>query len=164
MNFLYSFLFLQILCCACKSTSAENSRNPISKTDSIELRDNELENADSKNTLTISGYNTDLKSVENIERPGHSTVQTLLDTNILFQTWTIDPLGPHADFEISRHWFSIADYDGNGDMPYELIERNLKVYYNDFIQNGEIISAEKDSLKIMWEDRNEITVYQRWKQ
>jgi len=47
-------------------------------------------------------------------------------------------------------------------MPYELIGRRIKVFYNDFIQEGEIISIDKNALKIRWRDSDQINTYVRW--
>jgi hypothetical protein len=74
------------------------------------------------------------QNVENINRPSTSTISTSLDTALLFSIWTTDPEGPHADFKWTKKSFFIVDYDGNGDMPFELIDRKLKVYFYDFIQ------------------------------
>jgi len=35
----------------------------------------------------------------------------------LFGIWTVDPEGPHTDFEISEKSFYIVDYYGNGALP-----------------------------------------------
>ncbi|MBK7572602.1 MAG: hypothetical protein IPI10_13580 [Bacteroidetes bacterium] len=60
--------------------------------------------------------------------------------------------------------FLVVDYDGDSDMPYELTDNKLKIYYNDFFQEGKIISVDKDTLKIMWEDIENISNYVRWTQ
>ncbi len=86
------------------------------------------------------------------ERPEESIADTQLDTTLLFETWTSDPEAPHADFVFSPKSFYIVDYDGDGDMPYELKGDHLKIYYDDFIQYGEILSVTKDSLAIRWRD------------
>lgn len=125
---------------------------------------NELANSSDLKSITISDYNTDNPDVVNIARPKTSTVKTTLDTSALFHSWTKYPEGPCTDFVISKEIFYIADYDGDGAMPYELIERKLKIYYNDFIQEGEILSVTNDSLKIHWKDIDELTNYVRWTQ
>jgi hypothetical protein len=66
----------------------------------------------------------------------------------VIRIWTTDPEGPHADFRWTKKSFFIVDYDGNGDMPFELIDRKLKIYFNDFSQEGNIQSVGKDSLII----------------
>jgi len=71
-----------------------------------------------------------------------------IDTALLFGIWTADPEGPHTDFRWTKKSFFIVDYDGNGDMPFELIDRKLKIYFNDFSQEGNIQSVGKDSLII----------------
>ena len=49
-------------------------------------------------------------------------------------------------------------------MPYELNDTKLKIYYNDFIQEGKIISVSKDTLKIQWKDFDKINNYVKWTQ
>jgi hypothetical protein len=87
-----------------------------------------------------------------------------IDTALLFGIWTTDPEGPHTDFKWTKKSFFIVDYDGNGDMPFELIDRKLKVYFNDFIQEGTIQSVGKDSLIITWDDSDQSITYVRWRQ
>lgn len=116
---------------------------------------------DKDRTSTVSDYNTDNPEIQ-IDRPDKSTVETTLDTTLLFETWTLDNEGPHADFVFSPKSFFVVDYDGNGDMPYELKGNRLKIYYNDFIQEGEILSVSKDSLRIRWRDA-ETASYAKWK-
>lgn len=125
---------------------------------------NELANPDDRKSFTISVFNYDNPEIENISRPEKSTIDTKLDTKLLFDMWTNDPNGPHADFELSDKYFVAVDYDGNGDMPYELIDNKLKIYYNDFIQEGKIISVDKDTLKILWNDSENINSYLKWTQ
>ena len=132
--------------------------------DSVNHGYNELANPSNRSAYTISDFNSDNPEIENIQRPNQSIINTKLDTNKLFAIWTSDPNGPHADFEITSKFFSVADYDGNGDMPYELIGNHLKIYYNDFIQEGEIISVDKDTLKIKWRDIENVNRYVRWKE
>jgi len=89
-------------------------------------------------------------------------VKTNLNTTLLFATWTIDPDGPHADFVLSRKSFYVVDYDGNGDMAYELKGKHLKVFYPDNIQQGDILALSKDTLTIKWQGAAEISDYVRW--
>ncbi len=56
----------------------------------------------------------------------------------------------------------MVDYDGAGDMPYELAGNKMKIYYNDFIQEGEVISVDKNNLKIRWKDFDKIITYVKW--
>lgn len=125
---------------------------------------NELADSENRESFTISEYNTDNPEVKNIIRPKMCTIKTDLDTNLLFDVWTNDPDGPHADFMLTSDYFHVVDYDGNGDMPYELIGNKLKIFYNDFIQEGFIISIDKDKLKIKWKDFENNSEYVRWTQ
>lgn len=133
-------------------------------TDAIAHGYNELADAGKRETFTISDYNADNEAVENIPRPAASTVRTQLDTTLLFDTWVIDPDAPHAAFALSARSFYVVDYDGDGDMPYELNGQHLKIYYNDFIQEGEIISVSADSLNIRWQGNTQASSFVRWSQ
>jgi hypothetical protein len=114
--------------------------------------------------ITISEANTDLESIENIERPATSEViNPKFPLSSLYGIWTYDPEGPHADFELNEKWFFVVDYDGNGDMPYIIKQDSIIVYYNDFISKGLIKEATSKNLKISW-DGQEATEYVKWTQ
>ena len=147
---------------SCRTTQKDYVSNKSN--DTIYHGYNELANPSNLKSISISDYNTDNPKIENIARPKSSTVKTKLDTAALFHSWTKNPEGPCTDFVISKETFYIADYDGNGAMPFELIERKLKVFYNDFIQEGEIISVTNDTLKIHWKGIDDISAYVRWTQ
>ena len=157
---------ITIIIVSCNSrTQKTNEKLALSNTsDSVSHGYNELANPEKRKSFTISDYNADNSEIENIDRPSKSTIATKLDTTLLFGIWTSDPNGPHADFDLTSKSFYVVDYDGNGDMPYELIDNKLKIYYNDFIQEGKIISTGKDTLKIKWNDFEDINQYVRWKQ
>ncbi|MBP6302141.1 MAG: hypothetical protein KBB37_02445 [Bacteroidia bacterium] len=158
--------FLTVFVTACGyqyKPTINNSEKPI-VSDTINHGYNELANPNNRKSFTISDFNTDNKEIKNIDRPSVSIVSTNLDTALLFGIWTNDPDGPHADFWLTNKSFFVVDYDGDGDMPYELKENKLKIYYNDFIQEGKIISVDKDTLKIMWKDFDIISNYVRWTQ
>jgi len=163
---LFVIVLLTIVITSCnnqiKTPSDKSKRSGVS--DSINHGYNELANPDNKKSFTISDFNTDNSEIKNIDRPNKSTIATRLDTTLLFGIWTSDPDGPHADFQLTNKSFFVVDYDGDGDMPYELKDTNLKIYYNDFIQEGKIISVDKDTLKIMWKDFDNINKYVRWTQ
>jgi hypothetical protein len=146
------------------SDQVTTSEQPQTKKDTIAHGYNELANPDKRKTFSVSDYNTDNEQIENIENPSATIIKTQLDTTLLFGIWTTDPDGPHADFKITNKSFYIVDYDGDGDMPYELIDDKLKIYYNDFIQEGQIISVSKEHLKIRWEDNKNINTFVRWEQ
>jgi hypothetical protein len=123
---------------------------------------NELANPDNRKSFSISDFNTDNQEIKNIDRPSTSTIKTQLDTTLLFGIWTTDPDGPHADFWLTSKSFLVVDYDGDGAMPYELTDDEIKIYYNDFIQEGKVISVDKDTLKIMWKEYENINKYVKW--
>ncbi len=131
--------------------------------DTISHGYNELANSANLEAFSISDYNTDNPNTPNIDRPSISTIKTNLDTSLLFQIWVQDTSDPHATFVFSNQSFYVVDYGGNGDMPYELTNNKLKIYYNDFIQEGEIISVDKDTLKIKWQEFDDNTSYVRWR-
>lgn len=97
------------------------------------------------------------------ERPKQcKIIKSKFDVNNLFGIWTLDPEGPHADFDLSEKSFYVVDYDGDGDMPYIINQDTIKVYYSDFMSVGIIKKATKDTLKIDW-DQNGVTNYIKWK-
>ena len=158
-------LLMTIINSSCKSqTGATSQKSEANVTDSVNHGYNELANPDNRKSFTISDFNADNQEIKNIGRPSTSTINTKLDTSLLFGVWTTDPNGPHADFELTRKSFFVVDYDGNGDMPYELTDDKLKIYYNDFIQKGKVLSVGKDTLKIKWKDFDNINEYVRWTQ
>ena len=125
---------------------------------------NELaQQLDGNRIYTESSYNGDDPEIKNIKRPIESTIKTLLDTSMLFDVWVSDTSAPVADFDVSSKFWNIQDYDGDSQMPYILQDNSLKIYYNDFIQEGEIISLCKDTLTIKWNDFNKATYYVRWR-
>ncbi len=107
--------------------------------------------------------NPDNKRELNIDRPKQSKiVKPKFDSKLLFGIWTLDPDGPHADFELTKKSFYLVDYDGDGAMPYIIDQDTIKVYFNDYCSIGLIKNATKDTLKIDW-DENGITNYVKWK-
>lgn len=83
---------------------------------------------------------------------------------MLFAIWTEDQLGPHANFIFSKKSIFVVDYDGDGDMPYELDGKKLKIYYSEFIKEGQLMSVTTDTLKIKWTEFDFITSYVKWTQ
>ena len=123
---------------------------------------NQLADEQNRKIYAISEYNTDLD--KNIERPEKSKIINIkFDTTDLFKIWTLDPVGPHADFWFKRTEFYVVDYDGDGAMPYILNGDSLTIFYNDFIQKGKIVAVDKATLKIHWDDSENPTEYVEWK-
>jgi hypothetical protein len=57
----------------------------------------------------------------------------------------------------------VVEYDGDGDMPYEVDGDRLIVYYNDFILRGRIVDATNtEPLVIHWDAQAEPTTYYKW--
>lgn len=134
----------------------------IQKSDSLNGY-NQLADEQNRNNYTVSEYNTDLEN-ENIDRPEKTIITNpTIDTTELFKIWTLDPDGPHADFWFKSTEFYVVDYDGDGAMPYRLNKDSLTIFYNDFIQKGRIVSVNKDTLKIHWNETESPTKYVEWK-
>ena len=148
---LFIFVLIVVSCTKKESTKKahiENSTIPKTENRIIE---------------TVSAKNTDIESLQNIDRPKQSKIiRSKFDLKILFGIWTYDPEGPHADFQLTKKSFYVVDYDGDGDMPYLINQDTIKVYYNDYISVGIIKNATKDTLKIDW-DENGIINYVKWK-
>jgi hypothetical protein len=159
------FLIFTFFITSCNQNTHTNNKSVnLNDDDSLNHRYNELANSNNRKSFCVSDFNTDNSEIKNIERPKMSTIKTNLDTSLLFGIWTSDPNGPHADFKLTSKSFFIVDYDGDGDMPFELTDRKIKIYYNDFIQLGKIISIDKDTLKIIWKDYDFINNYVKWTQ
>lgn len=97
------------------------------------------------------------------DRPKKSVVETSLNTKLLFNTWVSDPEGPHADFVLSPKSFYVVDYDGDGDMPYILKGNKLTIYYEDVVQEVDILSVSKTNLVMKWRNIDEPITYVVWK-
>ena len=120
--------------------------------------------SDTLNSKTEQELNTDSINVynelENIERPEKTIIRNLaIDTTKAFGIWTQDSNGAHADFWLTSKSFYVADYDGDGAMPYILDKNEITIFYIDFVQKGVITSAENNSLKIKWSDNDKETEY-----
>jgi hypothetical protein len=150
-----TFIILMISC-------NTESKKSVGKVDSISNGYNELANSDRRKSFSISDFNKDNPDIANISRPNTSSIHTKLDTGLLFGIWANDPKGPHADFQLTRKSFYVVDYDGNGDMPYQINDNIIKIYYNDFIQEGNIISVGKDTLKVLWKGSDRSNDFVRW--
>jgi hypothetical protein len=88
----------------------------------------QLSDEQNRKTYTVSEYNTDLKN-ENIDRPEKTLITNpTVDTTRLFQIWTLDPNGPHADFWFKPTELYVVDYDGDGAMPYLLNKDSLQYF------------------------------------
>lgn len=151
-------LLLMVACNTKEKNAAEE------KSQNVSHGYNELADSTNRETYSISDYNADNPDVKNIDRPERSTVKTEIDTTLLFGIWVSNLDAPHADFDITSSYFRVADYDGNGDMPYELTGNHIKIYYNDFIQEGKIISVAQDTLQVQWKGFGYINKYLRWKE
>jgi hypothetical protein len=127
---------------------------------------NELSNLHDRSVFTSSEFNMDLQDVDNIDRPARSTITNFnFSTENFFGIWVNDPGPdvPHATFLIDEEYFRVVDFDGDGDMPYEVAGDSLVVYYNDFILRGRISAAsDGETLIIQWEGDDEPTTYYKW--
>jgi hypothetical protein len=113
----------------------------------------------------VNQFISDVKGMPNIERPKQSLIiNSKYSLKDLRGVWGGAPDEPVADFELDSSYFLVADYDGNGDMPYILHTDSIYVFYNDFIRKGKIIYSTKDSLVISWRtfDSSDNHKYRRW--
>lgn len=99
-------------------------------------------------------------SIENLDKSKFLNIT--VDTSLLFNIWTTDPNGPHADFWIRSKDFYIVDYDGDGSMPYNLKNDSIIIHYEDYIEEGKILKVTRDSLTIHWKDSPSPSNYVKW--
>ncbi|PZR21658.1 MAG: hypothetical protein DI539_07530 [Flavobacterium psychrophilum] len=142
---LSTILFISLASCNKKAESAPEETEPTVE------------------TTTPSADTVAEAPAPKIERPSKSVVETSLDTKLLFNTWVSDPEGPHADFVLSPKSFYVVDYDGNGDMPYILKGNKLTIYYEDSVQEVDILSVSKSKLVLKWHEIEEPVTYEVWK-
>jgi hypothetical protein len=91
-------------------------------------------------------------------RPAKSNIsKTSIDTSLLFNIWSVDSTGPHADFSINSKEFYIVDYDGDGAMPFFLSDSSIAVFYEDRVEHGSIIYLDPKQLTILWRN-NEVSI------
>lgn len=90
-------------------------------------------------------------------------VKSIFLVENIYGIWSENLNNPHADFEITKDSFYFVDYDGNGDIKYELNDNKIKLYYPDSEQEGLIQKAENDSLIIYWSS-GQYATYVRWRQ
>lgn len=156
-------IFLVSLLIACNSNN-DCATTKISKVDTNKTHGyNELANPNNLESFCISDYNSDNPEIENIKRPESTIIRTSLDTSLLFASWVSNSQAPHAEFQFSSKSFLVVDYDGDGEMPFILQDNSLKIYYNDFMQEGEIIELKVDTLKIKWKGFSKANRYIKWK-
>lgn len=87
----------------------------------------------------------------------------IIDTTYFFGVWAENRSNPHADFLINKNEFYIADYDGDGSLPYLLNGNTIEIFYKDFSRKGLIYSVSKDTLIIKWNDDEQVSKYARYK-
>jgi hypothetical protein len=93
-----------------------------------------------------------------VDRPKTSKISnSTFPLKNLFGVWVQDRKAPHAEFSLNKEYYYIADYDGDGRMPYVLRRDTLIVYYNDTsigTTTGIIKKVANDSLIISWDFDN----------
>jgi hypothetical protein len=162
------FSTLILLLVSCKNEKNKENLNLKTKTefktDSISESYNEIAYPSNGRIHTISEFNTDIKSIKNIERPEKTIIRNLeIDTTQAFGIWVQDPDGPNADFRLDSESYYVVDYDGNGAMPYILDGNEITIYFNDFVYNGIIKSTKNDTLIIKWSDADFESKYVKFK-
>ena len=158
-----SIFFLILIIISCKNEEKSDELNSDTelelKMDSTNAY-NELANPDNRRIFTVSENSMDDPETENIKRPEKTIIRNLaVDTAKVFGIWAQDPNGPHADFWLTSESFYVVDYDGDGTMLYILDEKEIMIFYNDFVQKGIITSTKNDTLKIRWSDFDIETEY-----
>ncbi|MEQ9303764.1 MAG: hypothetical protein RJQ14_07595, partial [Marinoscillum sp.] len=84
-------------------------------------------------------------------RPNRPIFRKLeVDTSQLFGVWTQDLSYPAAEFMLSKKYYLIADYDGNGATPYILDKDILTVFFENGTKVGRINRTKNDTLSITW--------------
>jgi hypothetical protein len=107
-------------------------------------------------------YISDLETVKNIARPPKPYIQQpKYSMEKLYGVWGGKD-APVADFNISKAYIDIGDYEGDGRMPYIVDKDELIIFYNDFIRKGKIKFLSNDSLLISWPSGEQ--GYVRWKE
>lgn len=144
------------------SCNNQNNSSTLPKSKQVKDTGNQANSMD-KNSTSIVENKTEHRTTENNKKPGLPVINTTIDTTLLFGIWTMDPDGPHADFHLTGKSFYVVDYDGDGDMHYELKGNQLKIYYPDFVQDGKIYSVDEDTLKIHWNNSDITSSYVHWK-
>mgnify|MGYP003478135184 CR=1 FL=1 len=72
----------------------------------VNIENSTLPKKESRIVETVSEKNTDIESVQNIDRPKESKIiKSKFDIKLLFGIWTNDPEGPHADFDLNKKSF-----------------------------------------------------------
>jgi len=126
----------------------------------------ELANEGNYESFTVSAYNTDLDNIPNIKKPLKSTIKNFkFPKKNFYGIWVRDtsPETPHATFQITKESFLMVDYDGDEDMPYEINNDSIIVYFNDFVKRGRVIDATTtDSIVIYWNNSKKPTTYYKW--
>jgi len=131
MKNLFILFVFIVLFCSCEKHKQENTKKEIEQKKPIEKQEGSV-----------------------IKKPSFPVKD-------LFGIWTTDPEGPHADFELTEKSFYVVDYDGNGDMRYEINKNDMKIYYPDGVNGGLITKAKNDTLIIYWAS-GEYATYVRW--
>ncbi|CAL2092305.1 exported hypothetical protein [Tenacibaculum sp. 190524A05c] len=90
-----------------------------------------------------------------------------INLTLLYGVWAYDITDPHAVFSIDEKEFFIVDSDHLGNSKtyaYVVKENTLELEDENLIKSIRIISLTKDSLKIKWNDNEEMTRYVRFPQ
>jgi len=170
------FLVMLLSCQGNKTTDNKASQIIKSQTDTLSRVNDgsnnklngydELSNEDNRENFVVSEYNSDLPDIPNIKRPSSSNITNFkFSKDELFKSWVENPSEdtPNTTFVIDEKSFYVADYDGDGSMPYQINNDSLIVYFNDFIKRAKIIELTNDKLIIHWNGAEKPTRYYEWK-
>ena len=104
-----------------------------------------------------------INTIKKLVEPKKSIIRNLkVDTSFVFGIWAYDINEPHADFWLTKDSYYIIDFDGKADRKFILDKNKLTIFLDDEYFSGKILSADKDSLKIKWNDSEIVTKYVRF--
>jgi hypothetical protein len=174
--FLIVILGMLLSCQGNKTSNNISSQLEKSKNDTLSKVNNgsnsnlngydELSNEDNRENFVVSEYNSDMPDIPNIKRPSSSIITNFkFSKDELFKSWVENPSKdtPNTTFVIDEKSFYVADYDGDGSMPYQINNDSLIVYFNDFIKRAKIIELSNDKLIMHWDGAKKPTRYYEWK-
>ncbi|MFY0599910.1 MAG: hypothetical protein JXR03_09590 [Cyclobacteriaceae bacterium] len=152
-----SFLLL-VLCIFNSCSKLNKSSKKETKLDSISTKEVEIVDQSTELETTLEIANNDVIELleepifyDSMGRPNRPVFRNIkVDTSELFGVWTQDLTYPNAEFLMSEKYYYIADYDGDGRIPYILEENLLTVFFEYEKSTGKIEKVGNDSLLILW--------------
>ena len=154
----YSLLFLILalsLLLACNKTfEAETTNTPkpkATKENSNDLEETELNESE----YEVPPPNT---------RFGKSQIiNSRFDPKLIFGVWTHSHKDPACEFEINEKRLLLCDYDGDGERLYRIENDSLLLDNPWSIFRGKIVSVNKDTMVIHWQENESPEILLKWK-